>query len=134
MGGYVCLFLGYCVLQMPDFVRKRLKKMKVYYLKLKERRAERNISATSLTDAQETEIDEITENKIENEEKNLVDVFKWSKTNFDKIDITSKTLEKAVLEIQQSLLELQESSNQSFNEIQKTIRDLSRKLYKEKNH
>ena len=119
---------------MPDFVRKRLKKMKVYYLKLKERRAERNISATSLTDVQETEIDEMTENKIENEEKHLVDVFKWSKTNFDKIDKTSKTLEKAVLVIQQSLLEMQESSKQSFNEIQKTIRDLSRKLYKQKNH
>ena len=71
-------------------------------------------------------MDDMSVSQIENEEKTLVDVFRWSETKFKKIDTS-------MMEIKESLLSLQQRTNnaattvnqmmgemrQSFDEIKK---------------
>ena len=86
-------------------------------------------------------MDDMTEDEVEHGEKSLVDVFKWTKKNFDK---NTNKLEKSILENKELFLFLLENQQQSFkqsldeiqqslNEIKKTTNDLSRKVYKFKN-
>lgn len=116
VGGYVGLFLGYSILQLPDILCKILKNMKKWFVKLKQARSENDRSVISIAIVPEVDLEDLTEKAIKNETVTILDVVKWDKRNFIKVNanlqnLTTdlKTTIEEVKTIKSSVLEMKES-------------------------
>lgn len=137
IGGYVGLCLGYSILQLPDFVHKMLMKLKKWFLNVKQARSDTGSSTVSIVVIRETELDDPTEDAIENEAVTLLHVFKWTKRNINttnenlqklKTDLenTSKEVKSSLLEIKESISRIEyaiNDSTESVREAHNSIRE-----------
>ena len=87
VGGYVGLCLGYCLLQVPEFLYQLLKKMMDYYNKRKGTVAESALQPTV---------------KLSTNKGDFIDL---------ELDTRTKRLEKSVSDIEGSLVKIHESMN-----------------------